>query len=280
MRKRSFVASATLLAATLGVVNAGVSSADGRGFGRHPHHQAGCTSRSTPRPGSTIQGDLNVPPGATCVLNSVTITGHLTVGPDAIVHIKNTTVKGNATSTNSDTLDNQGGVVVEGNLTVTGLKHNNFACSATDGHPALDVAGNLTTTNGPVGGSFTFTPASPGFPCVRVGGNSTVSNNNYKINPATTEVAGNLIVSNNTYPGSADPTASMIVGRNVIGGNLIVTNNTRGAGGTADGLLVTLNTVTGIINCTGNNPAPFNLPPAAGGGPNVAALKLGQCAGL
>src|SRR5258705_10774835 len=76
---------------------------------------------SNPAPGSTVNGNLVVPAGLSCVLFNVIVTGNVTVEADAAISLINSTINGGLIATNSNGVTTPAGrSTIKGSLTISG----------------------------------------------------------------------------------------------------------------------------------------------------------------
>jgi hypothetical protein len=164
--------------------------------------------------GSTINGNLVVPPNASCTLTNVTVIGNVQVGVGAALSVfpgpmQAVTIDGNITADQCNVveIDNNSGLgvtSVEGNMNIQNCK--NGSGSGYQG-PNVTISGNFVCANTP------FCGASSGV----VQGNLTVDNN------LLGEVSGNQVSGNVDVSGNS-PFGITVAG-NTIGGNLRCSNN-------------------------------------------------------
>jgi hypothetical protein len=216
-----------------------------------PAARADTTCLNQSLSGSTVNGNLIVPPGATCTLIGVTVTGNVQVQLNATLNISSG--PGGAPET-----------TIGGNLLVgTG--------ATLDAFSSLPLA---TTVNGNVSAdhctSFIMFP-------VKVGGNVTIQNcAQFGAVGAGAQISGNFLCSNNSgeSPAPGEPNAACGLFFAIVNGNVQVNDNqgTSTVGG---------NQIGGNLQCQGN--ASITDLGSNGGsfGPStVGGHKEGQCAGL
>jgi hypothetical protein len=194
-----------------GIMLAGISAA-----------RADTTCPPNPPPGSTVNGNLVVPPGTVCQLFGVTVTGNVQVQTNAHLNISDnatqgSTIDGNLRAGTGAILD----VFVSSGFTST-IDGNIVAdqCSAVELVPAI-VGGNVSIQNC-TGGQFV------GYSDAEIAGNFTCNDNSIECDALAGNVKGNVQINNNAV-------AEVFV--NTIGGNLQCQGNTTiiGSGNTVGG---------------------------------------------
>jgi hypothetical protein len=203
---------------------------------------ADTTCPPSPPLGSTVNGNLIVPPNQSCELDDGTVTGNVVVGTGASLGV----FPGTGQT-----------VTIHGNVAADRC---NFAGVQTFGEGVVSVGGNFNIqncTNSTSGNGYT----GISFFSVTIGGNFLCANN--AVCDATGGVVqGNLTVDNNT--------AAVNVGNSQISGNADVSGNSGRAP------VLENNRIGGNLRCFDNNPPASNF-----GSPNtVSGNEQGQCAGL
>jgi hypothetical protein len=204
-----------------------------------------------------VYGNVTVPPGDFCVLTGTRVLGNVTVQTGAAFGAEvGTTITGNLTAINcSSTFFFTGGVVVGGNLTITG-------CTAGS------VSGALGSTSNPVliGGNVTCNNNANAclFIGTNVGHNVTCDGNVDGCNLANDAIGSNLDCSGNLgFSGCT-------VVSDTIGANATLNNNLSQT--PTGGIFVGKAYVAGNLSCSGNSTA------TSGGSNLVAKNKSGDCA--
>jgi hypothetical protein len=213
--------------------------------GAVPAARAADTPCTGPITGTTINGNLTVPAGATCTLTNVTVTGNVQVGKGA--SLTTPALPGNT-------------VTIGGNVQATQCQ----TVSIIPPSETVSVGGNVqiqycTSESGfDTGGQGTVT----------ISGNFVCDHNSGVCSAAGGSVRGNVEVNNNSGGSIGNPGAE--VGGNTVGGNVQVNNNSGNFVSQVFG-----NTIGGNLQCAGNTPgvSDFGLPNT------VAGNKQGQCAG-
>jgi hypothetical protein len=202
-----------------------------------------CTG--TIKDGRTINSNLVVPAGATCILTNVTVVGNVQVGTGAILGVGPSTPQA---------------VSIDGNIVADGC--DGVVLDASTG--VISVEGNVNIQNC-TAGVIGYQAVKPN---LTISGNFTCANNSPSVCQANAGVVrGNLIVDNNTITHSNVAEFNSVIG-NQISGNVEFSGNTETFPPVING-----NTIGGNLLCSGNGPAPL-------GSNAVGGNKLGQCVSL
>jgi hypothetical protein len=240
--------------ATFGIVLAAVPAARAR--------DVSCSTTTT---GGTVEGNLVVPTGANCTLNSVTVWGNVLVGASAQLNVETgSEIGGNIRAEECLSVQLLGGSIsVGGNIKIEN-------CTGISGWDARPIGSTSSIT---IDGNFTCDNNAQ--PCVVTGGEvrgnvSVINNRGAGPDIFNTKIGGNLSVIGNSNNLAGNPGAA-ITG-DTVGGNAEVSDN-----GAPSNTLVGGNTIGGNLQCQGNTPG---VSDDNSGTNNVRGKKLGQCAGL
>ena len=200
-----------------------------------PGARAQNRSCSTTMTGTVIHGNLEVPAGATCILNDVAVAGNISVGTGGVLRIfTGSQIGGNIEANKCGFVELTGNQIsVGGNLACEG---NTYGCVVNGG----EVLGNVSLSNNP-----SYAQISK----IAIKGNLSIDRNSSNLPGAIVAlVADNTIGGNVDVIGNRGP-GNMIVGANVIQGNLQCQDNTPGVGNDN----IALNTVAGnkLGQCAG-----------------------------
>jgi hypothetical protein len=211
-------------------------------------HAADTTCTTTISSGTTINGNLTVPAGATCRLANVTVTGNVQVGKGASLTV--------APATGQT-------VTIGGNVQADKCQLVELVSTPPFGFGPISVGGNVQIRNCTGASGYNGTT-------VTISGNFACDHNSGGCLAAFGSVRGNLQFNNDSNGGGPGAAVSF----NVVGGNVQVDNN---SGNSAS--IVEDNRIGGNLQCAGNTPNPPGVTDE--GAPNlVAGHKQGQCAGL
>ena len=186
----------------------------------------------------TLDGDIVVPEGATCVLDIVSVSGNVTVQSGGSLQI-------DATSLNS---------TIRGNI----KGHGCYAISIGSASPfgRIVIGGDVTISDciGPVAGSCRGDSSVGGPAAILIGGNLKCTDNAGGCTVRACTVAGDFQCSGNSFACSAT--------FNTVGGNATLNDN--------GGIDAIVNAIGGNLKCNGNGSV-------VGIANIVAGTKSGQC---
>lgn len=192
--------------------------------------QAAVTCPPNPAPGTTINDSIQVPPGATCTLNGVTVAGSVSVARTGILLTKDAVIQGDVN-------------VVGGNAKLEGGSVGGFVVldDATRFRICnMTINGDLVIENRVTPASGDVLPACTESGQVLIKGNVVLQNNTLPVNGGG-PVQGNLVISGNSAP--------INFGNGQVGGSGTIANNTA--------LVRVLNTnFGGVLRCSNNTPHP------------------------
>jgi len=235
---------------------------------------------------STVLGSITADPAAGIFMDATTVNGNVTGEQEASVFVDFSTVHGNVQTKTDAATGGTGSTVhgsytcdgcffqdlfdttVRGNVTVRSAEIGDFMCGNTFG-ANVEIYDSRSAADE----FFTFA-----FELVDndVAGSVIVKNNVGPLVVDDNRIGANLQVSNNNvgfaaaYPDEgclqSTPSDNGEILRNVVAGNVQITKN-------LGEIEITLNSITGSLQCSNNSPPPV-------GGGNIAAQKQGQCRGL
>jgi len=219
--------------------------------GTVPAARAADTPCTTTISSGTINGNLVVPAGDTCILaGTVTVTGNVQVGKGASL-----TVKPNPRQT----------VTIGGNVQAA---HCQFVRLVPSSDGVISVEGNVHIQHCTAESGYDALPPDEAA-IVRISGNFACDNNSAECVARGGTVSGNVRVDNNSNVGGSVAELLFII----VGGNVHVDNNSGSP-------FVGANTIGGNLQCAGNTPG---VTDSFGGFPDVNKVtgkKQGQCVGL
>jgi hypothetical protein len=179
-----------------------------------------CTGTMT----GTINGNVLVPPGASCLLSAAHVIGSVTVGAGATLTGTGSTIDQNLSATDAANVLFLGGHI-GGNVAITGLTGGGCA----SGLGANTITGNVTYANSAAGSSF-----------FEIGG-GTCGGTGF-----ANTIGGNVNISGNQ--GAVQLNGDGATGGNNIGGSVVVAHNTGGG-------MINSNTIAHNLTCNANVPA-------------------------
>jgi hypothetical protein len=219
---------------------------------------------------TTVVGNVNVPPSATCQIDNAHITGNVFVNPGAVLLMTGTRVDGSVLGLNPSGTQNGGP------RTVCLARSVGVNCGASPngnsvgGHVSVDGAGITDLCATSVGGSVTIHRGrfyEVGDPTADDGNGSTCQANT---------IGGALIVrsvDSSGFPPFAG--LSPIIEENNITGSVVVSGNQ-----SASRIIIDGNRIGGSLSCSRNTPTPDDLESGPPDPNTTAGAKSGQCATL